>query len=467
MNECLLSEMKNNIGKKKPNEVEKSNIILDNNQIFEGEMPGYLDDILQHSKKTVFIIRNQNNNNNSPKKRIIKKKKVIKENNIKYIKSENEEKNEIDSKGKKKQKIIKKTNKKINYTYNVIKESDKDKIKEQIIHNLEVSVEETFENSEEKENNNYNKLKSNMKDDVEMYEIKLEFINLYKNIFLHKLMQSLKSIFILIKMKNSFKSTAKKLSNIYHCHLFRNKLKFNIIMSKILEIRKEKAQKISSIIKAYLIRKETIKLLQKAENNYIIYSSLNIDKSDILYFKYIHKNGKEENFYFEYSPLLKCFIFFINKNNDKYFKIIQGNFYNSKSKNKLIDKNYEINNKGENVINLPKIFKKVDTLSERYDRIINRYIKLHRPVKRTTVDEFEESKKKAHDDSNLKNNNSKSQKLTKLGDTSRSKSFMRIKGEPKRKSILKPSRSYVNLKCGEKKIQFGKAKIRKYKNKKD
>ena len=65
MNECLLSEMKNNIGKKKPNEVEKSNIILDNNKIFEGEMPGYLDDILQHSKKTVFIIGNQNNNNNN------------------------------------------------------------------------------------------------------------------------------------------------------------------------------------------------------------------------------------------------------------------------------------------------------------------------------------------------------------------------------------------------------------------
>ena len=461
MNECLLSEMENNFYKNYSNEEEKSNNIIDKNQLFEREMPGYLDDLLQHSKKTVFIIGNQNNNNPSPKKRIIKKEKIIKENNIKYIKSENSEKNELDTKQKKK-KIIKKTNKKINYTYNVIKESDKDKIKEHIIHNLEVSVEETFENDEEKENT----LKSNIKNDKEKYKIILKLLPLYKEIFLQKLMHSLKSIFILIKMKHSIISSAKKISNIYYCHIFRHKLKLNCIISKILEIRRQKAQKISSKIKAYLIRKEAKKLLEKTENNYIIYSSINIDKNDTLYFKYLHKSGKGEKFYFEYSSLLKCFIFFINKNNDKYYKIIQGNFYDSKS-NKLIDKQYEINNKGENVINLPKIFKKTETISERHDRIINRYIKLHRPVKRTTVDEFEENKKKSKDDSLLKNNNSKSQKLTKLGDTTRSKSFMRIKGEPKRKSILKPSRSYINLKCDEKKIQFGKAKIRKYKNKKD
>ena len=461
MNECLLSELEDNISKKYSNEEEKYNNIKDKNQLFEGEIPGYIDDLLQHSKKKVFIIGNQNNNNPSPKKRKIKKEKIIKENNIKYIKSENEEKNELDIKQKKK-KIIKKTNKKINYTYNVIKECDKDKIKKHIIHNIEVSVEETFENDEEKEN----KLKSNFKDDNEKYKIVLKLLPLYKIIFLQKLMYSLKSIFILIKMKHSIISSAKKISNTYHSHIFRNKLKFNYIISKIIEIRKQKAQKISSKIKAYLIRKEAKKLMEKADNNYIIYSSINIDKNDTLYFKYIHKSGKGEKFYFEYSPLLKCFIYFINKNNDKYFKTIQGNFYNSKSE-KLIDKQYEINNKGENVINLSKIFKKAETINERHDRIINRYIKLHRPVKRITVDEFEENKKKSKDDSLLKNNNSKSQKLKILRNTCRSKSFLRIKGEPKRKSILKPSRSYINLKSDEKKIQFGKAKIKKYKNKKD
>ena len=462
MKECLLSTMENNICKKYSNEEEKSNIFVDNSQLFEGEMPGYLDDLLQHSKKSVFIIGNQNNNNSLPKKRIIKKEKKTKENIKMYIKSENKEKNEIDTKNKKKQKIIKKTNKKINYSYNIIKEPDKDEITQHIIHNLEISVEETLENDEEKEN----KLKSSLKDDKEKNEIELKLIPLYKKIFLQKLNRSLKSIFILIKMKNNMKLSVKKISNAYHYHILRNKLKYNYIMAKIMEIRKQKAEKISSLVKAYLIRREAKKLLQKTENNYIIYSLINIDKKDILYFKHIHKSGKEEKFYFEYSPLLKCFIYFINKNSDKYFTIIQGNFYNSKTK-KLIDKQYEINNKGENVINLPKIFTKTETINERHDRIINRYIKLHRHVKRTTVDEFEENKKKIKDDYHLKINNSKSQKLTKLGDTSRSKSYMKIKGEPKRKSILKPSRSYVNLKCGEKKIQFGKAKIRKYKNKKD
>ena len=70
MKECLLSTMENNTCKKYSNEEEKSNIFVDNSQLFEGEIPGYLDDLLQHSKKSVFIIGNQNNNNPLPKKRI-------------------------------------------------------------------------------------------------------------------------------------------------------------------------------------------------------------------------------------------------------------------------------------------------------------------------------------------------------------------------------------------------------------
>ncbi len=264
-------------------------------------------------------------------------------------------------------------------------------------------------------------------------------------------------------MKNCMNLSINKIANHYQGYLFRNKIKFNYVISKILDLRKQKAQKISSKIKAFLIRKEAKKLLMKAENNYIIYSSLNIDKNDILYFRYLHKSGKEENFHFEYSPLLNCFIYFLNKNNDKYLKIVEGNFYNSKT-NILIDKSFEVNFKGKNIINIQSIVKNADIINERNDRIINRYLRLHRPVKRTTIDEYEESKKKSKDDSILKN---KSKKLVKLRNTSRCKSFMKIKVESKTKSILKPSRSYVNLRCGDKKIQFGKAKIRKYKNSKD
>jgi hypothetical protein len=440
--------------------------ISQKNQNYDIDMPDYLDDFLQRSKKTVFIIGNNNNINSTTKNRIIKKKKIRKENNIKYIKTENEEKNEIDKMENKKIKITKKINKNIiknqtnHINYNDIK-------KTKIIKSLNDSEGNDIEINKENKYNNKEKSKLKVQlmkfDHEQKLAILKKYFYLYKCMFLHKIKQTLKSIYILIKMKNCMNLSINKIANHYQGYLFRNKIKFNYVISKILDLRKQKAQKISSKIKAFLIRKEAKKLLMKAENNYIIYSSLNIDKNDRLYFRYMHKSGKAENFYFEYSPLLKCFIYFLNKNNDKYLKIVEGNFYNSKA-NILIDKSFEVNCKGKNIINIQSIVKNADIINERNDRIINRYLRLHRPVKRTTIDEYEESKKKSKDDSILKN---KSKKLVKLRNTSRCKSFMKIKVESKTKSILKPSRSYVNLRCGDKKIQFGKAKIRKYKNSKD
>ena len=440
--------------------------ISQNNQNYDIDMPDYLDDFLQRSKKTVFIIGNNNNINSTTKNRIIKKKKIRKGNNIKYIKTENEEKNEIDKIENKKIKISKKINKNIiknetnHINYNEIK-------KTKIIKSLNDSEGNDLEINKENKYNNKEKSKLKVQlmkfDHEQKLAILKKYFYLYKCMFLHKIKQTLKSIYILIKMKNCMNLSINKIANHYQGYLFRNKIKFNYVISKILDLRKQKAQKISSKIKAFLIRKEAKKLLMKAENNYIIYSSLNIDKNDILYFRYLHKSGKEENFHFEYSPLLNCFIYFLNKNNDKYLKTVEGNFYNSKTKI-LIDKSFEVNYKGKNIINIQSIIKNADIINERNDRIISRYLRLHRPVKRTTVDEYEESKKKSKDDSILKN---KSQKLVKLRNMSRCKSFIKIKGECKTKSILKPSRSYVNLRCGDKKIQFGKAKIRKYKNSKD
>ena len=440
--------------------------ISQNSQNYDIDIPDYIDDFLQRSKKTVFIVGNNNNINSTTKNRIIKKKKIRKGNNIKYIKTENEEKNEIDKIENKKIKISKKINKNIiknetnHINYNDIK-------KTKIIESLNDSEGNDIEINKENKYNNKEKSKLKVQLMKFDYEQKLSILNkyfyLYKCMFLHKIKQALKSIYILIKTKNCMNLSINKIANHYQGYLFRNKIKFNYVISKILDLRKQKAQKISSKIKAFLIRKEAKKLLMKAENNYIIYSSLNIDKNDKLYFRYMHKSGKAENFYFEYSPLLKCFIYFLNKNNDKYLKIVEGNFYNSKA-NILIDKSFEVNFKGKNIINIQSIVKNADIINERNDRIINRYLRLHRTVKRTTIDEYEESKKKSKDDSILKN---KSKKLVKLRNTSRCKSFMKIKVESKTKSILKPSRSYVNLRCGDKKIQFGKAKIRKYKNSKD
>ena len=466
MKDSLLDDTNNEQTKNSSRVEEISQNVSENSQNYDIDMPDYLDDFLQRSKKTVFIIGNNNNINSTTKNRIIKKKKIRKGNNIKYIKTENEEKNEIDKIENKKIKISKKINKNIiknetnHINYNDIK-------KTKIIESLNDSEGNDIEINKENKYNNKEKSKLKVQLMKFDYEQKLSILKkyfyLYKCIFLHKIKQALKSIYILIKTKNCMNLSINKIANHYQGYLFRNKIKFNYVISKILDLRKQKAQKISSKIKAFLIRKEAKKLLMKAENNYIIYSSLNIDKNDRLYFRYMHKSGKAENFYFEYSPLLKCFIYFLNKNNDKYLKIVEGNFYNSKA-NILIDKSFEVNFKGKNIINIQSIVKNADIINERNDRIINRYLRLHRPVKRTTIDEYEESKKKSKDDSILKN---KSKKLVKLRNTSRCKSFMKIKVESKTKSILKPSRSYVNLRCGDKKIQFGKAKIRKYKNSKD
>ena len=445
--------------------------IPQNLESYEVELPGYLDDFLNHSKKKVFIIKNNTNIiNSSPKKRIIKKKKIKKDNNKKYIKNENEKKNIIEITEIKRQTMLNNnivTKEKLNSTLNEIKEVKKEKIRKYIIRNVEIS-EEVINKKEEYMNN---KGKINLENKLENFENfqKLDaytkLFNFYKLILFHRIKGTLKSLYIFMKTKNSLNLSAKKISSNYLCYRSCHNLKLNYVIYKILNMREQNSKMIISNIKAYFFRKQVKKLLEKTENNNIIYSSLDIDKDDILYFKYTHKNGKEQNFYFEYSPVLKCFIYFVNKNDGKYLKIIEGNFYNSKS-NKLIDKSFEINNKGENIINIPKLFQKAEIINEKNDRIINRFIKLHKPKKRITIDEYEDKKKKTKDDYNLKNI-SKSQKLPKLVDISRSKSFVKIKGDIKTKSILKPSRSYVNLKCAEKKIQFGKAKIRKYKNKKD
>ena len=69
--------------------------------------------------------------------------------------------------------------------------------------------------------------------------------------------------------------------------------------------------------------------------------------------------------------------------------------------------------------------------------------------------------------SSIRLSSSQTLKFRRIGDKvkkiSRSKSFMKLKGFMK--SILKPSKSYINLKCeSKKKIHFGSAKIKRYHN---
>ena len=306
-------------------------------------------------------------------------------------------------------------------------------------------------------------IKKNLKDELEKFVMTDKFNNLIRKQIINGIKNSFKTLFIFKKITDFKKQCATKISKIYRGHLLRQKLKTDFLIIKILKIREENALRILSFYKMFKNRIYIKKFLQASKNKYIIYSSLINNK--ILYFKYKNQNNIEEHLYFEFCPVLNCFISFINKNNKMSNSLIEGNFYNQ-NYDKLLDPIYEINKKGENIINLPEIFKKADSINVKNHRIANRYIKIHRPVKRERIDDYEERKKKALDDEHLaKSHNFKCKTIGEkagLG-LSRSKSFIKLK--PK-KGILKPSKSYMNLRCEEKKIHFGNARIKKYHNKK-
>ena len=114
-----------------------------NSQSYDVDLPGYLDNFLNHSKKKIIVIgNNENIINSSPKKRIIKKKKIKKDNNKKHIKTEKEKKNEIEITEIKKQIILNQNNinkEKNNFSYNEITEIKNEKIKQYIISNFDIS----------------------------------------------------------------------------------------------------------------------------------------------------------------------------------------------------------------------------------------------------------------------------------------------------------------------------------------
>ena len=308
------------------------------------------------------------------------------------------------------------------------------------------------------------KIKKNLKEQLEEFVIRDKFNNLIQKQIINEIKNCFKTLFIFKKITDLKKQCATKIAKIYHGYSLRQKLKSIFLIIKILKIREENALRILSFYKMFQNRIYIKKLLQVSKNKYIIYSSLINNK--MLYFKYKNQNNIEEHLYFEYCPVLNCFISFINKSEKMNKTIIEGNFYNE-NYDKLLDPLYETNKKGENVINLPEIFKKADSINEKYNRIANRYIKIHRPIKRERIDDYEERKKKALDDEHLAKSHTFKCKGVgeKVGLMSRSKSFIKLK--PKRgKGILKPSKSYMNLRCEEKKIHFGNARIKKYHNKK-
>ena len=273
---------------------------------------------------------------------------------------------------------------------------------------------------------------------------------------LNKVCSIFKIIYIFKQIRKYQRLACSKICAIYKAYSFRKQFKMNYLLIKIINMRALYVSKIIGHIKGYIIRKNIKKILVKKEDNYIIYSTLSSNR--MLYFKIKYDNNFEDNIYFEYCKVLNCFIFYLsNKERNLSTKKISGFFYNERY-HKLTDELYNKNEKGENVIDFPKIIKKNNKNTDKYDKIIDEFMKNNRYKKKKfyEVEEYEENKRKALDDDIITN---KKNNICKLDKLSRSKSYMKLKGFKKNKSILKPSKSYINLKSEERKIQFGKTKI--------
>ena len=375
--------------------------------------------------------------------------------------SDNEKKTK---KRKKKAKSKKKEKEKMNKEIENKEEEDNDALI--VIGNLILNKKR---NKEGKEKERKVKFKKDLKKNISEY-IKKVFNNEELSIedkfgilicvkILNEISGIFKIIYLFNKIREYQKSACYKICAAYKAYLFRKKFKMNYLILKIINLRNLYVSKITAYLKGYIIRKNIKKILEKKEDNYIIYSTLSDNR--MIYFKVKYDNNFEDNIYFEYCKVLNCFIFYLSqkeKNLSK--KKISGFFYNERY-NKLTDDLYEKNEKGENVINFPKIIKRDNQNIDKYDKIINEFMKNNRYKKRKiyNLDEYEENKRKAVDDDMIQK---KKNPLAQLEKISRSKSYMRLKGVKKARSILKPSKSYINLKSEERKIQFGKANIKEY-----
>lgn len=463
------------------------------------DVPGYIDDFLQKSD-AIFI---NGDKDSFPKKKKIKKvikkkikKKVNKNNSIeeKVKESKGIEKKEESNKDlistdtsesiSKKQSTNSDKGNLIKFNENISIENkkSKDSIKKiSIIENKKIEEKKIENNTETNNKTKIKKIekikskKDNGNKNIKIDDLKQKAIEKMISIFekynsLIKLKEAIKKInnilklsYFFIKIKKCQSKSITKITSAYLGYMARQNFKLNYLTIKLLKFRENCSAKIIAHYKGFLVRKYSKPILKKKEDNYIIYSTLSNNK--MIYFKYKYMNGLGDNIYFEYCKLLNCFIHYINRKEQNLSKqIIEGYFYNEKYK-KLTDDIYEKNKKGENVINIPQILKKNEDNIDKFDKAINEFIKSHKLLirKRYNLIEYEEKKKKALDDDMLSRHKKFEENIHKI---SRSKSFIKLKGVSKSKGILKPSKSYINLRCDDKKIQFGKAKIKRYQLKK-
>ena len=462
---------KNDDKKEKPNEEkEKEKKKQETEKEQEIKESKKIEDIKERDKKGEDSKENDKTEKKEEEKTEIKRENKSEENKVDESNGQkadknNEIKKEAHENQKKEEKKIEKeeNEKKENKTKEEEEDKDKNKEEKKDINdkkeqkeNKNISLEEKIKSVEIKDKKEEsNTQTSDTKGKSDIFD---KFNSLVNSKVIFNLSNILKIIYFFKKVKECQNKSSTKISSIFRGYLIRKNFKLNYLTLKILDFRDKCCSKIIAHFKGYLIRKISKPIIQKKEDNYIIYSTLSDNK--MLYFKSKFMGGLEDNIYFEYCKLLHCFIHLINrKERSLSKKKIEGYFYNEKYK-KLTDSMYEKNQKGENVINIPQILKKNNENIDKYDKIINEYMKSLRPVvrKRENLLEYEERKKKALDDDII----SRHKNFEKVNKMSRSKSFMRLKGVVKAKGILKPSKSYINLRSEEKKIQFGKARIKGY-----
>jgi hypothetical protein len=411
------------------------------------DSPDYIDDNLADSINVTAL-----GDIKTPKKKKIKKiiKKKVKKsqlNTINEFKNIKSNKTESAKKGNAKENIEKNEKTKNNdndntSAFDIVKTSNEEKNKNNASTGI-INSEKT----------------KNKKKEIDP-KVSLYFDSIIPKITTLKIKNIFTLLYFFIKVEKNTKNACTKIAAIYKGYSVRKNFKLNYLTKRILMFRDLCASKIIAHYKGFAIRKLAKPIMNKKEDNYVIYSTLSNNK--MLYFKISFMMGVENNVHFIYCKLLNCFIYYLSKKeNNLSQSVLEGYFYNEKYK-KLTDDMYEKNNDGENVLNFPKILKKHDQNIDRIDKIINEYMKEHRYTKRRreNILDYEERKKKAMDDDML----IRHKKFEKLSKTGRSKSFMRLKGlkGPLTKGILKPSKSYINLRSDDKKIQFGMARIKKY-----
>ena len=309
-----------------------------------------------------------------------------------------------------------------------------------------------------------NSVKIIKKYDVE--KVQNKYMELYQKKYVAEIICILKTLYIYKQVNDKKSKSIKMITKNYLGYVARKIYREKYIINKIMEERKKYISKIISFMKMFSIRKEIKLLLQRLDDNYIAYSSLTGHK--LLYFKIKYENGLEENLYFEYCKPLKSFVLFVNKKEKNLSKkILEGSFYNENYK-ALVDPLYEQNSRGENIINFLQMFQKEEELEDKYDKIINDWIKKNRVKRQKSMFALGGSNDNDFiDDTDLtKSQNFKVSSFLGNDGIPRSKSFMKLKGVRRSRGILKPVKSFIKLKKEEKKVLFGEPEFKKYDNRK-